>query len=504
MIAHVNPTEIDVTVAERDAIYRGDFLAFAYAAFTLLFPTTQLSLEWFHRAIAHVLPNGAGQRSRQIINAPPRSLKSFLVSVAWVAFLLGRTPSCRIVCVSYSQGLGNYLAADCRRLMGSSWYRKLFSTELAKSTEDELVTTAGGFRLAKSVGGTLTGQGGDVLIIDDPLNANDALSDINRTAVNEWFSRTLYTRLDKKEIGTVIVVMQRLHQDDLTGHLLEKGGWDQLVLPAIAPRDTLVPIGGRPYYWEGGEPLQKREGRDVLDDVKRQLGAQMFNAHYLQDPLPDSGNMLYPNWLKWCERLPVRQAGDQIVQSWDTALKDGSTNDYSVCITFLVRNNNQYYVLDVYRKQMKFTELSNAVEAEAKKHEANAILIEEHAAGMPLIDECKRRGMSNVIGLRPMKDKRTRMAGETPKLQAGCAILGTSAPYVGDFMVEYKAFPNGKHDDIMDALSQFLNWRTTEERRTIFSCDFGHDDRGLLLGAPSAEDMLRFGAGDRLSPPFRY
>lgn len=184
-------------------------------------------------------------------------------------------------------------------------------------------------------------------------------------------------------------------------------------------------------------------------------------------------------------------------------MKNGPTNDYSVGITFLVRNNNQYYVLDILRKRMNFTELCDAVADQARKHKPNAILVEEHAAGTPLIDECKRRGMSNINGWRPTKDKRTRMDGETPKLKAGCLILEKSAPYVDDFRVEYLAFPNGKHDDIMDALSQFLNWRTTEESRT-FSADFGHDDHGLRVGAPSADDMLRFGAGARLSPPFWY
>jgi predicted phage terminase large subunit-like protein len=504
MTAHVNPAEIDVTAAERNAIYRDDFLAFAYAAFALLFPTEPLSLEWFHQAIAFVLTQSLGQRCRQIINAPPRSLKSFLVSIAWPAYVLGRQPSHKFLCVSYSQDLAGSLSSECRRLMQSDWYCSLFPTRLIKNTEDELVTAAGGRRLARSVGSTLTGLGGDTLIIDDPLNAIDVVSDTIRNGTNVWFDRTLMSRLNNKAAGTVIVVMQRLHQADLTGHLLEKGGWGQLLLRAIAPHDTFVPIGGRDYFWEEGEPLQKREGHNVLDDLKRQLGAQIFNAQYLQDPLPDTGNLLDPNWLKWCERLPVRQADDQIVQSWDTALKDGPTNDYSVGITFLVRNNNQYYVLDVYRKQVKFTELCDAVQAQARKHEANAILVEEHAAGTPLMHESKRRGMSNIIGLRPTKDKRARMAGETPKLQAGCLILEKSAPYVGDFMVEYLAFPNGKHDDIMDALSQFLNWRTTAESRGTFNFDFGHDDHGLVVGAPSAEDMLRFGAGARLSPPFLY
>ena len=481
----------DVTIAQRDAILRQDLLAFARAAFMYLYPNEPFSFEWCHEVIADVLAVIEESRIRQIINAPPRSLKSFLVSVAWPAFMLGHKPSYKIICASYSQVLADTLSSECRRLMQSDWYCRLFATRLTKSAEDELITTVGGFRIAKSVGGTLTGLGGDALIVDDPLNANDAGSDVNRKAVNIWFTRTLMTRLNNKAQGAVIVVMQRLHQDDLTGHLIEKGGWDLLVLPAIAPRDRLLSINGRSFLWRAGEPLQKREGLDVLEDLKRQMSAQTFNAHYLQDPLPDTGNMLNPDWLRWYDQAPARQPGDQIVQSWDTALKPTETSDYSAGLTFLVRNRNEYYLLDVLRKRLNFTDLCDAVEAQAKLRTPNAVIIEEHAAGTPLIDECKlRRGMSNIIGTRPTKDKRTRMDGESPKLVSGCLVLPKSAPWLDDFLVEYLAFPGGKYDDQIDALSQFLNWRTEAETRSTFSCEFWHDDRAWNGAAPSADEML--------------
>ncbi len=431
---------IDMTAAERDAIFREDFMTFAYAAFAVLYPTSTLSFEWFHEAVAAVLAIvGTGQRVRHIINAPPRSLKSFLVSSAWPAFKLGHHPSFQILCASYSQDLANTFSADCRRLMESSFYHNLFPTRLAKSTEDELRTSAGGFRIAKSVNSTLTGLGGDALIIDDPLSANDIWSEPARNNANEWFTRNLMQRLNDKAKGDIIVVMQRLHQDDLTGHLLQKGGWEHLVLPAIALKDMAVWLGDRDHLWRVGEPLQTREGLDLLAELKVQIGAETFNAQHLQEPLPETGNLLDPAWLKWYEQAPIRQPGDQFVQSWDTAHKSGPTNDYSVCITFLIRNNNHYYVLDVFRKQMDFTQLCDAAQAQARTHQPDAVLIEEHASDTPLIVECKRRGMATVIGRRPNKDKRTRMAGETPKLQAGSLILPKAAPWLGEFRVEYLA-----------------------------------------------------------------
>ena len=191
----------NIVIAQRNAILRTDLLAFAQGAFAWLRPNEPFSPEWCHEAITSVLTGIQGKRARQIINAPPRSLKSFLVSVAWVAFKLGHEPTHKFICASYSQDLANHLSTECRRLMASNWYCRLFPTRLVKSTEDELVTTAGGFRLARSVGGTLTGLGGDVLIIDDPLNANDAESDLNRTNVNVWFTRTLMSRLNSKVAG---------------------------------------------------------------------------------------------------------------------------------------------------------------------------------------------------------------------------------------------------------------------------------------------------------------
>jgi hypothetical protein len=344
---------IQVTPSERDAIFRSDFLAFAQAAFTVLEPDKAFEPSWHHEAIAKVLLDSNGRKTRKYVNAPPRSLKSFLVSIAWVAFKLGHEPTHKFICASYSRDLARHFAAQCRKLMQSELYRRLFATRLSKITDDELVTTKGGFRIATSVGATLTGLGGDTLIVDDPLNANEAYSETSRKNANTWFTGTLMSRLNDKRAGAIFVVTQRLHQEDLTGILIEKG-WDGLVLPAIALRDTVIQIGIGTHFWKEGEPLQGREPLDVLEDQKRQLMAAVFTAQYLQDPVPEAGNMLKRDWLKWCELSAVRQPGDEIVQSWDTAVKVTATSDYSVCLTFLVRNNNEYYLIDVWRKKGSF------------------------------------------------------------------------------------------------------------------------------------------------------
>jgi predicted phage terminase large subunit-like protein len=479
-----------LTPSERDAVLRSDFPAFTQAAFHFLEPDKQFDRNWHQEAISHLLTESNGKQTRKFINAPPRSLKSFQVSIAWVAFKLGHEPTYKFICASYSRDLANHLAAQCRKLMQSDFYCRLFQTRLLKITEDELVTTRGGYRLTTSVGATLTGLGGDTLIVDDPLNANDAYSELLRKNVNTWFTDTLISRQNDKRSGTVFVVSQRLHQQDLTGVLIEKG-WGGLVLPAIAPRDTLIRVGSFKHFWKEGEPLQPRESLELLKDLERQLSPAAFAAQYMQDPVPEAGNMLKRDWLKWCELRPVRQPGDQIVQSWDTAIKVKATSDYSVCLTFLVRN--EYYLIDVWRRKVDFPELCTAAASLSAHYKPNAILIEEQANGSPLIDQCRRSGLTGIIGRRAVVDKKTRMNGETAKLEAGSLILPKSASWLDDFLLEYLAFPGGKHDDQIDALSQFLNWRTTAETQTAFSCDWGSGESSGSwpgLGAPSAQELL--------------
>jgi hypothetical protein len=165
-----------------------------------------------------------GEITRLIINVPPRSLKSHAAAVAFPAFVLGHNPSAQIICASYGQDLANKHSLDCRTVMTSEWYRGLFPTRLAphKQSTQEFLTTQNGFRLATSVGGVLTGRGADFIIIDDPLKPDEALSETQRKAVNEWYDHTLYSRMNDKRTGSIIIIMQRLHEDDLVGHVLEQ------------------------------------------------------------------------------------------------------------------------------------------------------------------------------------------------------------------------------------------------------------------------------------------
>lgn len=228
------------------ALVKSDFGVFMQHAFSWLYPNKQLEPNWHIEAIVHALEeNLAGRKPQIVINIPPRSLKSFTVSVAWIAFVLTRDPTLKIFCVSYSDEMARTLGRDFNRLVQSDWYRMLFPhVRFTKVTEDNVITDQGGYRAALSVNGSITGRGADLVIIDDPLNAKDASSDKKRLDVNEWYQGTLLSRRDDKQRSGIILVMQRLHVNDLTGFVEPSGDFYKLSFPAIAVRDEVIALGG--------------------------------------------------------------------------------------------------------------------------------------------------------------------------------------------------------------------------------------------------------------------
>src|SRR5277367_2923475 len=231
---------INLAPSDYHALLRRDPYAFMERSFYELNPTTKFLPNWHIEVIAAELEAcRRGETKRLIINVPPRSLKSHCASVAFPAWLLGHDPSAQIIVASYAQDLANKLSSDCRALFGSSFYRDLFPTRLSphRQAVQEFTTTRQGFRLSTSVGGVLTGRGADFIIIDDPLKPEEAVSDTQRKAVNEWFDHTLYSRLDDKRKGRIILIMQRLHEDDLVGHVLRMEPWKSILLAAIAEED---------------------------------------------------------------------------------------------------------------------------------------------------------------------------------------------------------------------------------------------------------------------------
>ena len=464
-------------VAALNHLAREDFAFFLRKAFPWISGGASIEWNWHLDAIAHQLNRiEAGDALRLLVTLPPRNLKSITISVAWVAWMLGRDPTRNFVCVSYSGELAGKLARDCLSIIQSHWYRAIFPGTVIspkRSAMHDFETTAGGGRLATSITGTLTGRGGDIIIIDDPIKPDEAQSDTTRDNVNEWYRTTLASRLNDKRTGAIICVMQRLHQYDLAGVVLEDGGWTHLSFPAIATRDSIIDLPrGRKYYRREGEVLHAaRESLATLKRIKRDQGSIIFQAQYQQNPVPAAGNMIQAAWLRHVDIASGFPARGQIIQSWDTASKDGIYNDYSVCLTAR-RCGSDIYIIDVFRKKLTFPDLKKAAIRLANRHRANVLLIEDAASGQQLYQTLRAespRGVPAPLKQKPEGDKKTRLSGVSYMIEAGQLILPNKAPWLAEFQSELLAFPNARFDDQVDALSQLLNW---VRRRQAFDDDY--------------------------------
>jgi len=456
---------------------RHDLAKFIHRSFQTVAPAQTYQRNWHIDAMAwHLHQCFTGEIKRLLITLPPRYLKSICASVAFPAWVLGRDPSKRIICASYSADLASKHARDCRSIIEADWYRRIFTLtriHRGQNSEMDFVTTSHGYRYSTSVGGTLTGRGGNILIIDDPLKSDDAFSEARRSAANEWFDGTLYSRLDDKREGVIIVVMQRLHLEDLAGHLLERGAWVHLDLPAIAEIDEQIPIGPNKIHLRcAGDLLHpEREPMRELDGLKNALGSFRFSAHYQQRPVPLEGEIIKWRWFRNYDSYPPLQSGDEIVQSWDTAYKAEELSDYSACSTWLVQGN-LYYLIDVLRKKLVYPDLKKKVIAHALRYRANAIIVENKGSGMALIDDLRRGGAVGIpipTAFDPESDKLTRMATKAVNIEAGQVLLPRNAAWLDDFQSEILQFPKGRHDDQVDSLSQFLSWIEKRNQAGSFS-----------------------------------
>jgi predicted phage terminase large subunit-like protein len=446
-----------------NAMLRQDFEAFVRKVFHTLCPGQTFIPVWFIAALAYQLERvRSGEIRRLIINMPPRSLKSIMASVAFPAFILGHDPTRRIICTSYSGELAYKLSNDFRAILASPWYQALFpATRIGpyKNSETEIELTRRGFRLATSTGGTLTGRGGDLIIIDDPLKPIDAMSESKRNAANDWFLNTLVSRLDDKRTGAIIIVMQRVHMNDLTGFVLgQSDEWTVLSLPAIAESFESIRLTmGRVHQRQPGEVLSPdREPMEVLEQLRLQLGSDLFSAQYQQAPVPPGGAMIKRHWIRRYTEVPPASAGSFVLQSWDTAAKGGPDNDWSVCTTWLNTNDCQWYLLDLWRGRVDYPSLKAKVQELAKQWGASQVLIEEAGTAIGLLDELKGR-VRGVTGIKPDRDKVTRMSVASAIFEAGQVHFPERASWLAELEVELFSFPGSQHDDQVDSISQVLN-----------------------------------------------
>jgi predicted phage terminase large subunit-like protein len=451
-----------------DLICRNCFGAFVYAAFKVVYPGQDFTPNWHIDCVCHQLEKMVTGQSAPhlVLNQPPRSLKSFIVSVCLPAWLLGRNPTRRIICASYAEDLANKFSRDCRALMASSFYKRIFpETKLnrRKTTESEFETTRRGFRLATSIGGVLTGRGGDALIIDDPIKANDANSQVALSGATEWFRNTALSRLDDRTTSLIIVTQQRLHVLDLSG-ILTEAGWPKLVLPAIATEPEDYAVSSAEFYHRPvGELLQPaRDTPDDLEEMRRTVGSHIFAAQFQQNPTPPEGNMIKAVWLQRYENLPKRNTFRRVTISCDPAGKVGTHNDYSA-IAVLGFDKNVNYVFEVKRGRWGIMQLKDQITTIATQWRPELIIIEDTSSGMSLIPLLREQTRLSVVGRRPKDSKEARMARHAGRIEAGRVLLPREAHWLADFESELLAFPNGRYDDQVDALMLYLDWLSENE-----------------------------------------
>ncbi len=430
-------------------------------SFRYLNPGKQLSDAYYVRGLCHALERvSRGKTKRLIIELPPRHLKSTVASIVLPAWMLGRDPTKRIVCVSYSNDLAHSFSHKCRGLMQEPFYKACFPAmqfDTKKNAVTEFHTSQKGFRLATSIQGTMTGKGGDIVIIDDAMKAQDTHSEAARDKVYETYQNTIATRLDDPKNGAIVVVGQRLHEDDLIGRLKQIRNWEVLCLPAIAVEQQVLDLGdGMEFTRPKAHVLDPtRMGHSELDAIRGEIGILAFEAEYQQRPVLPGGNLIRLEWFEtYAKPLPSARY-EAVVQSWDTAAVPGESNDYNVCTTWGLIGNH-VDLLNVHRKQYLYPELVQTALKLRQKWKPNLIVIEKAVTGMSLKPDLLKHGAKEAFWLKPIKSKVERMVAQSAKIESGQVRLPNSAPWLEAFKAEVAAFPKGKYDDQVDSMSQLL------------------------------------------------
>jgi predicted phage terminase large subunit-like protein len=424
---------------------------------------------WHIDAICeHLEAVSNGDIKRLMINIPPRHMKSLAVSVFWPAWEWANDPLVRFLYASYSESLSKRDSLKCRRLIQSSWYQKNWGHiyQLAGDQSEKLrfENDRTGYRIATSVGGLATGEGGDRLVIDDPHKADETLSDTKRENVITWWDQVMSTRLNDPKLSAIVIIMQRLHEGDLTGHILAKNeDYDHLCLPAEyeGRNRSNTSLGFEDPRSKEKELLwPARYGEKEIAGLKKALGSYGAAGQLQQNPTPREGSIVQLEWFKRFKMLPPEQDWEEIIQVWDTAQKaDELTNAPWVCGTWL-RTKQLYYLIHVYREWKNYPAGKRAVKNLAEKFRPNMILIEDKSTGSSLIQELplETGRPLPITGILPEKDKVTRLSNESPIIEAGYVALPDNANWLHDYENELGHFPNSEFMDQADMTSMALHY----------------------------------------------
>lgn len=410
--------------------------------------------------VEHLQAVGDGKIRRLLIAVSPGIGKSTLASVLFPAWVWTRRPAWRSIFASYASALAIRDSLRTRRLIESEWYRALFARGWELRTDqnrnDDFENTESGRRVAVGIDGQLTGTRCNHATIDDSLNAIDANSKATRDRTNLWFDTALPSRFDKWEEATRIVIQQRLHEDDLIGHLLAKGGYESLILPSLfdSRRRCVTSLWSDPRVEDGEVLAPEIHSAAFLAELKRDMGSYAFAGQYQQAPAPDEGGMFQRGWWRRYDELPP--ALERMTISVDATFGSRTGSRVAILVGAKAKRGPERFIVDADVRHMGFTETVAAVRAMREKWpEVSRVLIEKKANGAAVIEELERE-MSGIVAVEPKGGKESRASAIQSQVEAGNVYLPRIGPWTDDFILELATFPNGTNDDQVDALSQLL------------------------------------------------
>lgn len=450
--------EVNLALAER-SLYQ-----FVRQAWSTVEPEAFVG-GWHIQAICeHLEAVTRGQIRNLLINVPPRYTKSTTVSVMWPAWEWGPAgmPQTRWLFSSYAGPLSIRDSVKCRRVLQSQWYQQHWGKQFFllgdQNAKERYDNDKGGYRIATSVGGAATGEGGNRIVADDPHNINTVESDVIRNGVLDWWDQVMSTRVNDPVNSAKVIIMQRSHHEDLAGHLEAGGQYERLILPAeFEPsRRCVTSIGFKDPRKKEGELLwPERYNAKELAKLKLELGSYATAAQLQQRPSPEAGGIFKRHWWQFYTMMP--QDLDFIFQSWDMSFKDVRASSFVSGQVWGIKGSNRY-LLDQIHERLGFTDTLKAfLRLTARWPAAVAKYIEDKANGTAVIDTVKDH-VPGVIAISPTESKQARAFAITPECEAGNVWLPhpSICNWIDGFIEELAQFPNSAYNDQVDACTQAL------------------------------------------------
>tara|TARA_R100000655_G_scaffold16619_2_gene35996 strand:- start:4295 stop:5722 length:1428 start_codon:yes stop_codon:yes gene_type:complete len=440
---------------------------FTKASWSSIEPGVEFQNNWHIDAIGeHLQAVVEGDIKRLIINVPPRHMKSISVAVVLPAWTWTIQPEKKFLYASYASSLSIRDSVKCRRLLDSRWYQThfgdMFNLTSDQNQKQRFENDKTGARIATSVDGALTGEGGDIIVVDDPHNVRESESATVRESVLDWWDQAMQTRLNDPKTGAFIIIMQRVHEKDLTGHILanQYNEWDHLCLPARYevghPTPTNSTLGFTdPRTREGDLLWEERIDKKTLDNIEKSLGSYASAGQLQQRPMPKGGGILKAEWWVGWDKPDLPDI-EYVLQSWDTAFSTKEKTSYSARTTWGVfRKNGQVnaIVLDMWYDRVTYPELRKIAQESYYDYEPDAVLIEKKASGQSLLQDLRMAGVP-VIEYMPDRDKEARAHASSALLEDGRIWYPSDKKWCKDLIDICAAFPATENDDIVDTCTQ--------------------------------------------------